>query len=221
MESTKSGVLRYLGGKAHKAPPDLSNLVDDCIAQMREASFFRQVHITFPITREIDGIALVGTDLLLRGVDIARHLSGCGQVVLLATTLGAGADALINRWKRAEPTRSLVLDACATQLIEEFCEKIQRQIWKEAANSGLTATWRFSPGYGDLPLDVQPGILEALNASRTIGLTCTENYILLPRKSVTALVGLGGMTARNTGGCDNCNLYYTCKFKKGGNSDEC
>lgn len=212
MERTKSEVLRYLGGHGRTTPRDIDCLVDDCITLMQEASSFRQVHRAFAITSYADSIALVGSEIFLRGKDIARHLTGCKQVVLFAVTLGAGADALINRWKHADSIRSLVLDACATQLIEEHCEEIQRQIWSEAADAGLSATWRFSPGYGDLSLDIQPEILEALNASRYIGLTCTEHFIMLPRKSVTALIGLGEKTGRSTGGCDNCNLHDTCNF---------
>ena len=223
MERTKSEVLRYLGRKGHTVPPDLDGLVDECIALMREAAVFRQIHLTFPISMGAEGIEPVGTGLILRGKDITRHLSGCWQAVLLAATLGAGADALINRWKRVDQTRSLVLDACATQLIEEGCDEIQRQIWAEAASRGLAATGRFSPGYGDLSLEVQPGILEALNAGRRIGLTCTEHYIMLPRKSVTALIGLSENAVIHTGGCVNCNLYDKCGFRseRTGDFDEC
>jgi hypothetical protein len=219
--SAKSEVLRYLGLKGRCAPSDLNGIVEESILLMQEASTFRKVYSSFPISSGIDGIALAGTELLLRGVDITRHLSGCTQAVLMAATLGAGADSLINRWKRADPVRSLVLDACASQLIEERCNELERQIWVEAAASGLTATRRFSPGYGDLSLDIQPGILEALNATGMIGLTCTEHCILLPRKSVTALVGLGENADRRAGGCESCNLSDTCSFRKEGNFDGC
>ena len=221
MSNTKREILRYLGRRGQRVPDDLNSLVDECIDIMRLSSSFRQVHSTFPISPAADGITLAGTELLLRGEDIARALSGCEQTVLLAATLGAGADALINKWKHADSIRSLVLDACATQLIEEYCDEFEQQIWTEAAASGLKATRRFSPGYGDLSLDIEPLILKTLDAERKIGLTCTEHFILLPRKSVTAFIGLGEKPAINTSGCESCSLLDTCNFRKDDNSDEC
>jgi len=216
MEKTRAEVLRYLGRRGQTVPENLDNLVDECIALMRKAASFRHVHLSFPITNDNNGINLATAGLLLRGYDIASHLSGCVQAVVLAATLGAGADALILKWKRADLTRSFVLDACATQLIEAYCNDIQQQIYMEADSSGFSATCRFSPGYGDFPLDIQPGILEALNAGRRIGLTCTENFILLPRKSVTAVIGLAAYDLVSPQGvaCNSCDMHDTCNFRK-------
>ena len=215
MEKTKEEVLRYLGRQGQKVPEELDNLVRECIILMRKAASFRQVRLLFPIFHDSSGLFLTGTELILKGKDIARHLSGCGQAVLLAATLGAEADTLIHKWKRVDLTRSYVLDACGTQLVEECCDEIQRQIQTEAAASGLVATQRFSPGYGDFLLDIQPNIIAALNADRRIGLTCTEHFILLPRKSITALIGLGEKTCRHMYYCNGCSLHKTCNFRKG------
>ena len=210
MEKIKTDVMRYLGRRGQEVPDDLNCMAEECITLMRKTASFRQAHSSFSVRRDNGGLSLAG--VRLKGKDIARYLSGCGGAVLLAATLGAEADALILRWKRADLTRSFVLDACATQLIEEYCDEIQRQICAEAADTGLVATGRFSPGYGDLPLDIQPGILEALNADRRIGLTCTEHFILLPRKSVTALIGLGEKPAPRSRGCGDCALRDSCNF---------
>jgi len=222
VEKIKAEVLRYLGRREQIVPEELNGLVDECIALMRNTATFRQVHLSFPISNDNGRIYLATAGLLLCGNDIARRLSGCGQAVLLAATLGAEADALIRKWKRVDLTRSFVLDACATQLIEERCDEIQQQIRAEAAAIGLMATWRFSPGYGDLPLDIQPGILEALNAGRRIGLTCTEHFILLPRKSVTAVIGLRTSVDASqesgeqffSNGCGGCVMCDTCSYRK-------
>ena len=56
---------------------------------------------------------------------------------------------------------------------------------------GLVPTRRYSPGYGDLPLSVQPALLDALDAGRRLGVTLTESLLMVPMKSVTAVVGIG------------------------------
>jgi cobalamin-dependent methionine synthase I len=52
-----------------------------------------------------------------------------------------------------------------------------------------TLTMRYSPGYGDWNLDVQPEILATLDSGR-IRLTSNISHILIPEKSVTAIIGI-------------------------------
>ena len=236
MEKAKTEVLRYLGHRGQEVSEDLSNLLEECIVLMRNTASLRQVSLQFTVLPDSDGILLVGDGdgkkLLLRGRHITNHLSDCKQAILLAATLGTEADLLIRKWERVDLTRSLILDACATQLIEAHCDEIQQQICTEAAASGLVATWRFSPGYGDFPLDLQPSIIEVLNATRRIGLTCTDHFILLPRKSVTAVIGLSPDKTTSSSAmepfltcpqnksfanyCLNCAMHNTCSFRKEG-----
>lgn len=214
MEKAKAEVLRYLGRRNQEVPPELDVLVEDCMGLMRETAAPRHVRQAFDIQFETDAIALSSTGLLLHGNGIRHHLSGCTQAVLLAATLGTSADNLIRRWERTDLTRSLVLDACATQLIEEYCDEVEFQARQEAGQTGLMATTRFSPGYGDFPLDIQPRLLDILDAGRKIGLTCTESLILLPRKSVTAIIGLGEAICESPQSCETCSLYGICTYGK-------
>ena len=84
--------------------------------------------------------------------------------------------------------------------------------------TGGSYTWRYSPGYGDYPIECQGAFLSALNAGRLIGLTVTESNILLPRKSVTAVIGISEKEIESSEkrGCDSCKLRETCKFRKEG-----
>ena len=50
-------------------------------------------------------------------------------------------------------------------------------------------TRRFSPGYGDLPLSVQPAFAQELDLE-SLGVAVTDSYLLVPQKSITALVGV-------------------------------
>jgi cobalamin-dependent methionine synthase I len=49
---------------------------------------------------------------------------------------------------------------------------------------------RFSPGYGDLPLNVQAKFLEIMQASKKLGIYLNESDLMIPRKSVTAILGV-------------------------------
>lgn len=61
---------------------------------------------------------------------------------------------------------------------------------KEVEKDKLNINWRYSPGYGNLDISIQRELLKSLDAERTIGLTASSHNILIPRKSVTAIIGV-------------------------------
>jgi len=144
LNQAKAEVLRYLGRRGQAVPPELDKQVEECMELVRGEATPRHIKRGFDIAQAKEGVILSGAGTLLRGKDIREHLSGCEQAVLMAATLGAGPDTLIRRWERADITRALILDACATQLIEEYCDEIERQIREEAAVDGFMATERYS-----------------------------------------------------------------------------
>ena len=127
---------------------------------------------------------------IMPGEDIARHVEGCDEVVLMAVTLGAESEMLLRREQALSPTDGLLVDACASSLVEQAAGELNLLILGEAAVHGLIATARFSPGYGDLPLSCQPAFLAACGADRALGIHATEADLLVPAKSITAAIGL-------------------------------
>lgn len=213
-EQAKEEVFRYLGRRGQEVPEALEEMVEACMTEMAQAARPRFVTGQYDIKKTEQGLLLEGAGLTLPGANIARHLSGCQEAILLAATLGVEADGLIRRWEPVDLTRSLVLDACATQQIEALCDQGEEELRAEAAKEGKQATGRYSPGYGDLPLSLQPKVLVALDAGRRIGLTCTDRWILLPRKSVTAVIGRGEGMAPRAKGCENCPMGVSCPYRK-------
>ena len=129
---------------------------------------------------------------ILKGEDIFRHLEGCSEALLLAVTVGPGVDGQIRRAGEAE------LRQCA-------------------AEQDKYLTGRFSPGYGDWPIGVQPLVAAALDTARRAGLCVTENDLMTPRKSVTALLGLSDHPVKGRlAGCGHCVLNTRCEYRKRG-----
>lgn len=93
---------------------------------------------------------------------------------------------------------------------------MDQQVKAAAAAHGLAGNWRFSPGYGDCPLSAQRSIVDALNATRLIGLTVTPTSLLMPTKSVTAVIGLFGgevHDAQSRPTCNICRMREHCRFR--------
>ena len=153
----------------------------------------------------------------LEGRDIAQHLHDASEVVLVAATLGVEVDRELRRLSLTDPLGQVVFDAAATACIERLVDEVEAGIRTDAAERGLYCSWRFSPGYGDLPLSVQPSLLAALNATRRLGITLTPSNLMVPTKSVTAVVGLHATPQPGlASSCSVCMLAEFCSLRARG-----
>jgi len=201
----KSEALRYLGYRGHQPDGTTAALLEKGYEELSAAAVMRSCH---KIVRKSDAASL------LVGKDIAAHLAKSERVIFFAATLGSAADGVIRRAEITNMAYALILDALASAMTEEFCDRTEREI---AGNVQGHLTWRYSPGYGDYPISVQPELIRFLNAEKLIGLTVTDSDILLPRKSVTAVIGVSDEEQERTvRGCAVCNLREKCQFRKDG-----
>lgn len=162
-----------------------------------------------------NGIMLAGHKLILKGNDIAGHLNGCSGVILLCATLGTGTDKLIRKFQSEDMAKALITDSLASAAVEQVCDIAEDEI--RGRFPGKFMTWRFSPGYGDFPLECQKDMLAALDASRRAGIFLTDGGLLTPTKSVTAVIGVSEDPINNSRkGCGSCNIRDKCNFRKTG-----
>lgn len=174
--------VRYAGGRRDDAR--LVRLIEDCVEELRPALTCRACYTTFPITlNNAPHLHLGFTTVTSK--DLAKNLAGCTQVILFAATIGAGADRLLQKYSRFSPARAVCLQAAAAAAIEGYCNALNAQLVRPYS----AARPRFSPGYGDLPLQLQAEIQKALQFEK-IGITLTGGGMMLPSKSVSALIGV-------------------------------
>ena len=126
----------------------------------------------------------------LQSRHLHKNLDGCEKIILFAATTGLGIDRLIASQARISPADALCLDAIGSERAESLCNAFQEDMRRRAAEEGLLLKPRFSPGFGDVPLSLQREIFAALDPARAIGLTLRDDMIMVPTKSVTALMGL-------------------------------
>ncbi len=211
-EIRRSEALRYLGWKGGALPPEIEADIARCEALLMETARPRAVWRKFGLAP--DG-AMLGTDFRPAGEDIRRLLSGCESAVLIAATLGAEAETLLRRMQVRSMADAVILDACAGAAIENVCDNLCTDIAAELAPMFLTE--RFSPGYGDLPLAQQRELCRVLDVGRRIGVSLSDGGIMIPQKTVTAILGVSPIpTAKRRRGCEGCELYETCAYRKDG-----
>lgn len=143
--------------------------------------------------------------LTLVGSAIRTHLAHCCKVIVLAATIGEAIETEITaQFQSDQYSAGLLLDAAATTAVESAIDQLEDALRLRFAKEGLRLVHRFSPGYGDWDIRIQPHLIELAHAQE-IGIALTESCMLTPRKSVTAIIG---MTAKELPGsaphCQHC-----------------
>lgn len=209
-------VLNYLGyGGASPSEADMMTIEDE-IKELMNLSQVYYIMRSF----ELEGMRIVGTSVEIPGKSAQNLLDGCFEVILLAATLGPQIDRWIQRGMTLKPELGVIRDAIASSAIETKVQEINRAHGEKLSVENYYLTRRFSPGYGDVPIEFSREICRLLDTTRTIGLSFSDSGILMPRKSITAFIGvsvkpqIGDMYK-----CRHCNMADNCRFYKRG--DRC
>ena len=211
----KKEALRYMGYGDTAPDEKILSMMDECEKALLAVIKPCCIYHVFDIEEVSNGISVCGTSLVLEGNAIREHLAGCCKAVLMAATLSAHADRVIRRFEATDMTRAVMADFLASAAVEQVCDQAENAIAQEFVD--YYRTWRFSPGYGDLPLDIQGSFLDVLQAQKLIGLNATASNIRTPRKSVTAVIGLSeNEIQKGRQGCSACNMKDVCQFRKRG-----
>ena len=161
----------------------IDTLINECADLAREVFDCRVCSAEFPVAiseSTVDfGFASV------ESASLAKHLAGCDRAVIFGATVGLGIDRLIMKYSGVSALKALCLDAAGSDMIENVCD-----LFNERINAEYKSTVsRFSPGYGDLPIEFQRDIFNALNLNKNLGVYLTEGMQMTSSKSVTAIIG--------------------------------
>ena len=168
-----------------RAPEGADDILHECIQEMKELSY-RVCYAEFEIKFLDDALDLGFA--VTRSKDLRKALDKCEKIILFASTVGNLPDRLTARYTRIAPSKALFIQAIGAERVEALCDAFCKEIKKQYAD--FVTVPRFSPGYGDLPLFMQKDIFATLDCPKNIGVTLNDSLLMLPTKSVTAIIGL-------------------------------
>lgn len=178
----RNEVLRY--ARVAKNSFEMDKILDECIAEAEKQLVYKTCYSFFDIKleeNEIDlGFARTSSTSLI------KNLEGCDRIVVFCATIGSGIDRLIAKSTVVSPARAVVFQALGSERVEALCDELCGYIAEEVGECSR----RFSPGYGDLPLEIQRDIFASLDPTRRIGVDLGDNLFMQPSKSVTAIIGI-------------------------------
>ena len=193
----KSEILRYAGMK--DSSPEIDTLIKECLEEIKGKLSYKVCYAHFPLKITETEIDLSFTRV--KSSKLSKNLEGCRSFLLFAATVGIEIDRQIARYIKFSPSKALLFQAIGAERIESLCNAFSMFAESEYG----FAKPRFSPGYGDLPLEIQKDFFRVLEPGRKIGVSLTESMMMIPSKSVTAIIGISDSFCENTRqNCNNC-----------------
>ena len=148
------------------------------------------VYKTYQLTNAKDGYPTgPALDDLFSSDKIAKILSDCDYVTLLVSTIGPALETEVEKLQdKGDLTGAYALEMVGGWMADYMADRIDDMIVPKITKAGYERTMRFSPGYGEWPLKTQEKLLPLAEADK-IGVTLTDTDIMIPRKSVSAVIG--------------------------------
>mgnify|MGYP000584404969 FL=1 len=201
----KENALKYLGYLDNQVDSNTEILLNECLKELEQVTpkFMYQIY-----TLTHHPLTIKELNLTINYPDLIDLFDSCDRIVIIACTLGLQLDQQLRYYSKINLTKMTVMDALASSYIEIKCDEY------EAKQNFGKRTFRFCPGYGNVPLELNKNLANALNCSKHIGLTVQESNLLLPQKSIFCLIGLGD--EKLTKHCFSCVNKENCMYRKRG-----
>ncbi len=207
----KKEILRYMG---HRGAPSKETdcLIDSLIGQVCQKAAPRGSFVLKKLEKEHETIRIGSMNIASK--NLAKNLDGCEAVIIFSITCGAQIDRLIASKSSSEPSKALTISAIATTLCEAYADSLCGELKSYFAKKMLYMRPRFSPGYGDFPLEFQRDIVTGTDAAKRCSITLTDSLMLVPSKSVTGIIGIGKeLTHCPPSGCEACSKT-DCRYRR-------
>jgi cobalamin-dependent methionine synthase I len=151
----------------------------------------RGVYRFMDILEKSERKVVLADGIVFESASLAKLLKNSSKVVMMASTVGAEITAETNILiEKNRASEAIIVDAAASEIVDEVMNKINLLCANLAKKEGFKLTkMRFSPGFGDLSLENQKLFFKALELEK-MGLELTESFMIVPEKSVTAVVGV-------------------------------
>lgn len=189
-------ILKHLGYPPEVAPDrSVAMRVENVWRTLEEISNFRYLYAEFSVLPRF-----------LQTEAYREYLADCSHILLCATTLGNEVDKHLRRLELTDMASAVVFDTTAGVYLEMLADTY------EAALPYPELGFRFCPGYGGTPLSDSRNIAEILHAEK-IGISFLDSGMMLPSKSMTGVIRIGGIKPKS---CTNCTNFSHCSYRMRG-----
>ncbi|MFV1948498.1 MAG: hypothetical protein ACC633_01040 [Anaerolineales bacterium] len=149
----------------------------------------------------------------LTGPLVTGHLVGACSVIGAVCTVGSKIDQYASEVMEEDIVLGLAIDGVGSAAVEALANAVCRQIELDAAEKNYQTTIPLSPGMIGWDVEVgQPLIFDIMDPVK-IGVQLTPYYLMVPRKSLSMLIGVGPGINSGERICDYCAMRETCRYQ--------
>lgn len=186
-------IFKNLNCENEMVDRDTLQKVDDCEMLVLNNIHPRYMGKCFNVKNGEDRICLSdsqtrGNDIEIFGKKIISELYYCEKAVLFCITLSGDIDLEIGLIEKQDIEKAIMLDAVASAALEDYCDLVEKDVSEKFPDYQIT--YRFSPLYGDMPINMNNDFVAVLDAERRIGVCVSESGKFTPRYSIAAVLGL-------------------------------
>ena len=211
-------VLRREGIRKHsEVRTEINILIRELLASVKETHLLKPA-----IAYEIYTITDISQQQLsLQGKPVVHDrllpslLPRAKELAVAVCTIGPKLEGEASDYfNQGEPLRGTLLDGIGSAAVDSLSEEACKLIAEEASSHGYEASSPISPGMSGLSITAQRQLLKLVPA-REIGVSLTSAGIMVPRKSVSMVMGIGPQMVKWTRAevCARCHLEENCPYR--------
>ncbi len=149
----------------------------------------------------------------ISGALVTGHLVGARYISTVVCTVGSKIDKYASEVMEDDIVLGLAVDGVGSAAVEALANAVCRDIELDAANRGFQSTIPLSPGMIGWGVEEgQPIIFDLMDPAQ-IGVELTPYKLMIPRKSLSMIIGLGPDIHSGERICDYCAMRETCRYQ--------
>ena len=173
-----------------------NQMIDRALREVEELAEFKYVYVSFDYPQ----------DFMLAHPAYMEYLHGSEGYLLCATTIGIAIDRRLKRLQMEDMAYAVVFDAAAGVWIERKADEYEKTLPYSSLG------FRFCPGYQGTPLEDNLQIASLVKANK-IGISFLDSGLMIPMKSMTGIVRIGGAGRKS---CKGCVAAGACAYRSRG-----
>jgi hypothetical protein len=146
---------------------------------------------------------------------LAAKLAPARGLLVMVATIGPRLEARVKEYQeRGDMLDAYLLDLAGSALVENVYYSGFQHLEIETAAMGLEATTPFGPGHSYWSNLADQEVIFSLVDAGGLGIKLTDTYLMLPRKSISGVSGIGRGFDVAEHHCRYCSLRRTCYLSR-------
>lgn len=198
---------------SHVSPPLLA-AAQEVLPEAQQLLAPAALYAILPVQDFEHQQVVLGHGLSFSGPLVARALAGATQLALAVCTIGPALEERVQTlFAAGDALQAVALEGAGIAAIGQLSAQVGVRICDVATRRGLSVGMRASPGQEGWSIQ-QQRVLFSLMPTQQIGLQLTSSCLMLPRKSVSFVMGLGPDMRADAVPCDFCSKRERCQWRR-------